>query len=136
AYAPLTSADGVVETHYTVTAIGSGTNAIELVTERGNTGVQGYRCMTFNASMKRRLALQTNAAPYDIAYGPVTLPKFAVGDVETLRFSYGGTLDCQVSSSSDVLTAPEPEARTGLLGIETQNMGAAFDYLVVYEPAP
>ena len=35
------------------------------------------------------------------------------------------------------LTTPPPEtSRTGQVGLYTQNLTAAFDYIVVYEPAP
>ena len=142
AHAPKTSSAGFVETRYTVTALNAlGPYAgVEVLAETGTTGVEGYRCMvTQNGGIGTRgVALQTFVTPYDIAYGDVGAVRFAVGNSGVLRIAYGGTLACNHAGSVplDTTSAPEPEARTGQVGLGTQYIGAAFHYLVVYEPAP
>ena len=138
AYSVTMSTDGALETRYTVTAVSPAPQlgSIEVVAEKSSTGVEGYRCMTMQGAGMRRIALQIFVDPYDVAYGPVDLPRFTVGQAaETLRFTYGDVMECRVSSSTEVVTATEPQVRTGVVGVGTQNTGAAFDYLVLYEPA-
>jgi hypothetical protein len=140
AHAPKTSTDGVVETRYTITALANvyPYAGVEVLAEVDTTGVQGYRCMTTQngGTGTRGVALQTFVDPYDISYGDVGGPRFVVGDSGVLRFIYGGPLSCSQSSPADTTSAPEPQARTGVVGLGTQYISAAFHYLVVYEPAP
>ena len=82
------------------------------------------------------MEIQTFVDPYDVAGGTTSGPRFAVGNSGVLRFSYGGTLVCNNTNPADTATAAEAEARTGTVGLATQYVGAAFDYLVVYEPPP
>jgi hypothetical protein len=142
AYAPKTSTDGVLEIRYTITGLNTiGMYAgVEVVAEQSAAGVEGYRCMvTQNGSDGTRgVGLQTFVEPYDIVYGDVGATRFAVGNSGVLRFTYGGTLACNHGTSAplDTASAPEPQARTGRVGVGTQYIGASFHYLVVYEPAP
>ena len=141
AYAPKMSTDGVLETRYTITALNplAPYSGVELVAEQGADGVEGYRCMTTqNGGIgTRSVAIQTFVEPYDIIYGDVGGPRFVVGDSGVLQFSYGGTVACaHPTAPADKASASEPQARTGRVGVGTQYIGAAFHYLVVYEPAP
>ena len=140
AYAPFVSTDGIIETRYTITQLNglAPYSSVEVVAEKGNDGVEGYRCMTSqNGGIGTRgSVLQTYVEPYDIAQGPGGGPRFTVGHSGVLRFTFGGPLACHQSSPVDNVSAAEPEARTGSVGLGTQYIGAAFDYLVVYEPAP
>lgn len=141
AYAPKMSTDGVVETRYTVVALNPSPpySGVEVVAEQGAAGVEGYRCMTTqNGGIGTRgVGIQTFVEPYDIVYGDSGGPRFTVGDSGVLQFAYGGTVACvHPSDPADKASAPEPEARTGRVGVGTQYIGAAFHYLVVYEPAP
>jgi hypothetical protein len=140
AYAKHESTDGVVETRYTITSLDATApySGVEAVAEKGAGGVEGYRCMTTQSGMggTRGTALQTYVDPYDIVYGPGGAPRFTVGHSGVLRFTYGGALACSQSNPVETASANEPEVRTGVVGVATQYIGAAFDYIVVYEPAP
>ena len=141
AYAPKTSTDGVLETRYTIVALNPSPpySGVEVVAEQSAAGVEGYRCMTTqNGGIgSRGVALQTYVEPYDIIYGDLDGPRFVAGDSGVLQFTYGGTLACaHLTEPADKASAPEPQSRTGRVGVGTQYIGAAFHYLVVYEPAP
>ncbi len=142
AYAPKTSTNGIAETRYTITSLNTigMYSGVEVVAEQSAAGVRGYRCMvTQNGGIGTRgVLLQTFVDPYDIVYGDVGAPRFVVGNSGVLRFTYGGTLACnhRTAAPLDTATAPEPEARTGRVGLGSQYIGTAFHYLVVYEPAP
>jgi len=142
AYAPLVSTDGYVETAYTLTAFAPTTDtyrSVEVVAERGPSGVKGYRCGTFdNPQMAntRYLELQTFVAPYSIAGAYSLGGTLAIGNSGHLQLGYGGTLECKGTLPPAMTSAQEPEARTGVVGLYTQNLDATYDYLIVYEPVP
>ena len=142
--APLMSDHGWVETHYALESLITGSSityrSVELVSQAGTTGVQGYRCAVFDNPSNpgdRHGELQMFVNPYDIAGGNADGHNHAVGDAGRLWLAYSTqTLDCKTTLPAGELTAAAPEARTGQPGVYTQNLGAAFDYLVVYEQGP
>ena len=140
AYSPKVSTDGALETRWTITALATDPpySSVEVVAEKTNAGVEGYRCQSGQGgpASGRGLGIQTFVEPYDVAGGTVGIARFAVGNSGVLRFAYGGTLVCNSTSPVDTVTVAEPEARMGNVGVATQYVGAAFDYLVLYEPAP
>ena len=138
AYSPKVSTDGALETRWTITALTTDPpySSVELVAERDDVGVRGYRCATGQSTGNRGMEIQTFVDPYDVAGGNVSGPRFAVGNSGVMRFSYGGTLVCNNTNPADTITVAEPEARMGTVGLASQYVGVAFDYLVVYEPAP
>ncbi len=140
ATAPKQSTDGILETRYVVTALAVDPpySTIEVIAERGTTGVRAYRCQVAQGGLSGGsvAGLQTYVTPYDLDYGGGGGPRFAVGQVGTLRFTFGGELECRTSAPPDLANITEPEARTGVIGLAAQFVGVAFEYLVLYEPAP
>jgi hypothetical protein len=140
AYSTKTSTAGIVQTRYHVTALDTNAapySSAEVVAERGPDGNGGYRCGVFQsgAGGERGVALQIYVDPYDLAGGNVGGARFTVGQSGLLTLAYGGTLTCNASDPNDKASIAEPEARTGVVGLGTQYVGIAFDYLVLYEPA-
>ncbi len=140
ATAPTQSTNGILETRYVVIALVTDPpySTIEVVAERATTGVRGYRCQVAQGGITGAsvAGLQTYVTPYDLDYGVGGGPRFAVGQSGTLRFTFGGQLECRTSAPPDVASSSEPEARTGVIGLAAQYVGVAFEYLVLYEPAP
>ena len=141
---PLMSDHGWVETHYTLESLMTGTSityrSVEVLAATGNTGDMGWRCGVFdnpNNPGDRHGELQMFVNPYDIAGGSADGMNHKVGDGGQLWLAYSATqLDCRSTLPVADIPAAAPEARTGQPGVYTQNLGAAFDYLVVYEPGP
>lgn len=144
ALAPLMSDHGWVETYYTLESLQTGTSityrSVEVLSQNGSSGDMGHRCGVFdnpNTAGDRHAELQEFVSPYDIAGGAADGKNHKVGDAGRLWLAYSATqLDCQTTLPAEDVPAAAPEARTGQPGIFTQNLGAAFDYLVVYEPGP
>ena len=144
ALAPLMSDHGWVETHYTLESLKTGTSityrSVEVLSQNGPSGDMGHRCAVFdnpNNAGDRHVELQMFVDPYDIAGGPADGMNHKVGDAGYLWLAYSATqLDCRATLPAQDVPGAAPEARTGQPGIYTQNLGAAFDYLVVYEPGP
>lgn len=139
AYSPKTATAGVVQTRYTVTELSSSPpfSSAEVLSELGATGVGGYRCGVFQSGSggARIVAIQIFVDPYDVKTGQVDGARFTVGQTGLLTLAFGGSLICNSSDPVDKVEVGEPEARTGVVGLGTQYVGIAFDYLVLYEPA-
>jgi hypothetical protein len=143
--APITSGHGWVETHYRIDAAPTGSSityrSVEVVAQGSSTGVLGYRCGVFdnpNNPGDRHAEIQMFVTPYDIVGGTSDGTNTRVGDLGTLWLAYSADhLDCRTTLPADDLTAAAPEQnRTGQVAVYLQNLGASFDYLVVYEPGP
>jgi hypothetical protein len=139
AYSTTTSTAGVVQARYHVTALNNDAPyaSAEVVAERASGSVGGYRCGVFQdgAGGPRIVAIQIYIDPYDVKTGNVDGARFVVGQTGLLTLAFGGTLACKASDPSEQVQVTEPEARTGVVGLGTQYVGIAFDYLVLYEPA-
>lgn len=144
ALAPLVSPHGWVETRYHLESLLTGTGityrSVEVLSQVGNTGDMGFRCGVFdnpNNAGDRHAELQMFVNPYDIAGSSGDGHNSAVNDTGHLWLAYGAaSLECKTTLPPATVTAAAPEARTGQVGVYSQNLTAAFDYLVVYEPAP
>jgi Thrombospondin type 3 repeat len=142
---PLTSGHGWVETRYHLESLLTGTSityrSVEVIAQGSNTGVMGYRCAVFdnpNNPGDRHSEIQMFIDPYGIATSSADGKNHVVGDSGHLWFAYSpDALECKTTlPARDVTAAPPETGRTGQLAVFTQNLTAAFDYLVVYEPAP
>jgi len=111
-----------------------------VLSQTGSAGDMGHRCAVFdnpNNPGDRHTELQMFVGPYDVAGGASDGMNHAVNDTGRLRLAYSATqLDCTSTLPAEDVPSPAPEARTGQPGVFTQHLGAAFDYLVVYEPGP
>lgn len=139
--APITSGHGWVATHYTIDAVDPGApyRSVEVVAQGSDTGVLGYRCGVFdnpNNPGDRHTEIQMFVDPYGIIGGDADGRNTLAGDTGTLWLAYSATsLECRTTLPSDDLMAGAPEQdRTGQVAVYLQNLGASFDYLVVYEP--
>lgn len=140
---PITSGHGWVETHYKIDAVDPDVTyrSVEVVAQGSSTGVLGYRCGVYdnpNNPGHRHTELEMFVDPYGIAVGNSDGMNTQVGDTGTLWLAYSATsLECRSTRPvADVMAeAPEPD-RTGQVAVYLQNLGASFDYLVVYEPGP
>lgn len=142
---PLVSGRGWVETRYHLESLMTGSGityrSVELVAQGSATGVQGYRCAVFdnpNNPGDRHSEIEMFVNPYTIVGSPSDGHNSAVGDTGHLWFAYSAdSLDCKTTLPVEDLPTPPPETgRSGQFGLYTQNLTAAFDYIVVYEPAP
>jgi len=144
ASAPLVSAQGWVETAYTVTALPATADtyrSVEVIAQAGASGTVGaYRCGLFDNPQTPdtlNLELQDFKSPYSITGQYQLGANFSVGNAGHLTLAYSAAnLDCSATTPvSDASSAP-PEVRTGFPGVFTQNLQADYAYLVVYEPGP
>jgi len=139
--APITSGHGWVATHYTIDALDPDApyRSVEVVAQGSSTGVLGYRCGVFdnpNNPGHRHSEIEMFVDPYGIAVGASDGMNAQVGDIGTLGLAYSATsLECRTTLPvADVTAAPPEQDRTGQVAVYLQNLGASFDYLVVYEP--
>ena len=141
---PLVSAAGWIETRYHIEQAPTGSGityrSVELTSQVGNTGDMGFRCGVFdnpNNPGDRHGEIQMFVNPYSVAGSTADGSNTAVGDTGHLWLAYSASmLECRTTLPVRDITAAAPEARTGQVGVYTQNLDVAFDYLVVYEPAP
>ena len=144
AIAPWTSAAGVVVTHFTlasVTSTGTTYRSVELLSQVGQAGAIDFRCTIIDdptTAPSARVDLSDEVAPFTIAQGTAVPTSLAAGVSGELHFAYGpAQLDCHASwggTTSEEISAPAPEQRTGNIGLQTEYVGATYDYVIVYEP--
>lgn len=136
-----TGTDAVVRSRYTVVDIQptASFQTAEVTGARGNTGVEGYRCVNVDAPGTPDSlggAVQIFIDPFDLQDGTVTDGNFTVGTTGRITLQYDPDLvHCTLTTPMQVITAAAPETRSGNVGLAAQNMTVDFDYLVVYELA-
>lgn len=138
AYAPRVSSAGIAETRFTIDALYDQPNyrSVELAALVGSSGVQGYRCGTFEtlSSPMYETDIEHFTAPYVDASGVSIGGHLAAGDQGALRFAFGASLECSDTKPNEDVTYATPEPRSGETGFHVLAMTASFDYLIVYEP--
>ena len=130
---------GTLQTRFTITAVRSSSyHSVELVAVLDGTNAPyAYRCGAFDGSSGTRgVGLQTFGTPLDLGFGDVAAPPHAVGQTQTLTFTFGPQLACRATNPDDSFTTAAPEDRTGAFGVGVQYLDARFDYLILYEPVP
>jgi hypothetical protein len=139
AYAPITSAGGVVDTYYAIR--GTGTNSyrsVEAVVQHTPTMTNGYRCGVFDgdAAATRHAEIESFVTPFTVASGADS-GIIAIGDEGDLNFTYGGgSYDCQTTVPAEDVMASVTDPNSAAVGMFTQYIDASYDYLIVYEPVP
>jgi hypothetical protein len=138
AYAPFTSAVGVIDTYYTIDAIGSNSyHSIEVTAQHTQGMTNGYRCGVFdaNAPGTRVAEIQSFVSPYTVTQSAPS-GSLAVGDGGDLYFRFGATYQCSTDNPVENLSATLTDTEAATLGPFTQFVDASYDYLIVYEPVP
>jgi hypothetical protein len=138
AYPPFISADGVIDTFYTIDALGSNSyRSVETVAQHTANTTNGYRCGVYdgNAAGTRHAEIESFVSPFTVT-GAAASGSFAVNDTGDLYFSFGSSYECQTTIPNADLTASLTDTESEHLGPFTQYVDATYDYLIVYEPVP
>ncbi len=138
AYAPITSAGGVVDTYFTVDALQANSyRTVEVVVQHTAGMTNGYRCAVADADAAgtRRVQIQSFVTPYDVATGAQS-GTLAVGNAGTLYFRYGPAFDCSSTVPAEDVPAAVTDSESAAVGVLAQYLDASYDYIIVYEPVP
>jgi hypothetical protein len=138
AFAPFLSADGVIDTFYTIDGLHSNSyRSVEVVAQHTPASGNGYRCGVFDgdAADTRHAEIENYVSPYTVTAG-TSSGIHAVGDAGDLTFVFGSSYECFTELPPADLTASVTDTESAQVGVVTQFVDASYDYLIVYEPVP